>query len=263
MHLVAADRPGSKPQEGNPMKNYCLVVNTVSTCRDLWGMFFGQLEKHYPGNKVYVFTDDGEGIPDSCEVVRYDPRDNFRTQYLRCLKSVKEDFLLNFNEDYILYGDVEKDAINEYVSLLAKDDAISFIRLTRGSNITPSKYKNREDLFFLDNKAEYFYSQTVAIWKKSVLEKIHEMGPDVHIAGKRTKLQFEVEANKVCSRLDIKGLLSYRNEPKRGLVHYDSSIVPYIASALVKGKWNLGEYEKELAPILMEYGIDYKKRGRV
>ncbi|MBI5575404.1 MAG: hypothetical protein HY896_03455 [Deltaproteobacteria bacterium] len=245
------------------MKNFCLAVNTVSTSRDLWKMFFGQLEKHYPGNKVYVFTDEADGMPAGCEVVRYDPRDNFRTQYLKCLKSVKEDFIMNFNEDYILYGDVDRDAVGEYVSLLSKDDSISFIRFTRGSNFTPSRYGNREDLFYLDNRAEYFYSQTVAIWKKPVLEKIHEIGPDLHIAGKRTKLQFEVEANKVCARIDIKGLVSYRKEPKRGLVHYDSSVVPYIASALVKGKWNLGEYEKELGPILAEYGIDYGARGRV
>jgi hypothetical protein len=226
-------------------------------------MFFGQLEKYYPGNKVYVFTDDRKGIPDSYNVIRYDPRDNFRTQYLNCLKTVKEDFLLYLNEDYILYDDVKKDLINEYVSILSKDGTISFIRLTRGDNFTSLKYKDREDLFYLDNKSEFFFSQTAAIWKRAVLEKIHEMGPDLHIAGKRTKLQFEVEANKVCSTLDIKGLVAYNNEPKRGLVHYDSIVFPYIASALVKGKWNLGEYEKELMPILVEYQINYRKRGRI
>ncbi len=245
------------------MDDLCMVVNTVSTSRDLWEMFFGQLEKHYPGNKVYVFTDDGKGIPHGCEVVRYDPRDNFRTQYLKCLGSVKERYLVNWNEDYILYDDVKTDAIEDYVSILSADDAVSFIRLTRGSNFTATIYRDRTDLFYLDNRAEYFYSQTVAIWKKSVLEKIHELGPDLHIAGKRTKRQFEVEANKVCTRLEIKGLVSYNGEPKRGLAHYDSRIVPYIASALVRGKWNLGEYEKELMPLLDRYNIDWNKRGRV
>ena len=119
------------------MDNFCIIVNTVSTCRDLWEMFFGQLEKHYPGNNVYVFTDDGKGIPDSYKVIRYNKKDNFRTQYLHCLKSVKEDFLLYVNEDYILYDDVKTDKMNEYLSILANDDTISFISLTRGNNFTP------------------------------------------------------------------------------------------------------------------------------
>jgi hypothetical protein len=245
------------------MVNFCIVVNTVSKCRDLWEMFFGQLAKHYPGNKVYVFTDDGMGISDSYNVILYNPKDNFRTQYLSCLKSVKEDFLLYLNEDYILYDNVKTDVMNEYISTLSNDSTISFIRLTRGNNFTTLKYANRNDLFYLDNRSENFFSQTTTIWKRAVLEKIHEIGPDLHIAGKRTKLQFEVEANKVCSSLDIKGLIAYNNEPKRGLVHYDSNIFPYIATALVKGKWNFGEYEKELMPILVKYNIDYKKRGCV
>ena len=41
--------------------DFCVVVNTVSHCKDLWGMFFGQLEKHYPNNKIYVFSDVSEG----------------------------------------------------------------------------------------------------------------------------------------------------------------------------------------------------------
>ncbi len=244
------------------MTNFCIIVNTVSTCRDLWDMFFGQMEKHYPNNTIYVFTDDGNGIPNACRVILYNKKDNFRTQYLKCLKSVNEDFVLYLNEDYILYDDVQANIMNEYLSILSQDGAISFIRLTRGANFTAVPYKDRNDLYYLDNKADFFFSQTTTIWKRTALEKIHEMGPDLHIAGKRTKLQFEVEANKVCAALDMQGLVSYHHEPQRGVVHYDSNVFPYIATALVKGKWNLGEYEKELMPLLAAYRIDYKKRGR-
>ena len=118
------------------MTNFCIIVNTVSNCSDLWEMFFSQLEKHYPKNNVYVFTDDGNGIPDTYRVILYNKKDNFRTQYLSCLKSVKEDFLLYLNEDYILYDNVKTEIMNEYISILANDDAISFIRLTRGNNFT-------------------------------------------------------------------------------------------------------------------------------
>jgi hypothetical protein len=61
---------------------------------------------------------------------------------------------------------------------------------------------------------------------------------------------------------NIKGLYYYNNEPKRGGAHYDSEIYPYIATALVKGKWNLSEYKKELGDILESNNIDINQRGK-
>ncbi len=42
--------------------------------------------------------------------------------------------------------------------------------------------------------------------------------------------------------------------------HYDSNIFPYIATTLVKGKWNTKEYP-ELYEILNSYNIDVSIRG--
>ena len=43
--------------------------------------------------------------------------------------------------------------------------------------------------------------------------------------------------------------------------HYNSSIYPYIATAIVKGKWNYSEYKKDLDLIFNEFNIDKEKRG--
>lgn len=42
---------------------------------------------------------------------------------------------------------------------------------------------------------------------------------------------------------------------KRGMSHYDSSIWPYIATAIVKGRWNFSEYPNELKYLFDEYSI--------
>ena len=42
----------------------------------------------------------------------------------------------------------------------------------------------------------------------------------------------------------------YKGENKRGAHHYDSSVYPYIATAIVKGKWNVTEYKNELTNII-------------
>ena len=46
------------------------------------------------------------------------------------------------------------------------------------------------------------------------------------------------------------------------MAHYDSNVYPYIATALVRGKWNLSEYKNELGFILKENNIIFEKRGK-
>lgn len=243
------------------MKNLCIIVNTHSSQKDVWPMFFGQLEKHCPKIKTYIFTDEGTGVPEGYETVIYNKNEMFRTQYLECLKKVSEEFLIYLNEDYVLYDDVNFEKIKEYIQVLENDPEISCIRFTRAGNITDKKLK--EDLFYLSHDKSNFFSQTAGIWRRKILQKIHELGPDTHIASGGDQYgHFEVDANEVCKNLNLKGLIAYNNEPKRlGASHYDSSVFPYVATALVRGRWNLREYTNELFPLLSKYGIDFSKRG--
>ena len=52
-------------------------------------------------------------------------------------------------------------------------------------------------------------------------------------------------------------------EKKRGIYHCDSTIFPYISTAIVKGKWNETEYKNELTEIFNEFNIDKTIRGVV
>jgi len=244
------------------MSNYAIVVNTHSSSIDVLTIFLNQLEKYYPNNKVYILTDNGEDISTKHNIILYDSKDKFRTQYLKSIKQVSEDYILYLNEDYILYDYVNKDKINDYLITLSNNPDISFIRLTRGPNITNNKLT--DDLYLADNKLEYFFSQTASLWKRESLINIHENGPDTHIGiGGSTYGHFEIDANKVCCDLDIKGLVAYNGEKLRGTDHYDSNVFPYIATAIIKGKWNVSEYKNELIPLLNEYNIDVKIRGEV
>jgi hypothetical protein len=65
------------------------------------------------------------------------------------------------------------------------------------------------------------------------------------------------------NRIGMKGMYHYDNEPKRGSNHFDTNVYPYIATALVKGKWIMSEYDEELSPILDKNNIDKNKRGIV
>lgn len=242
------------------MNNFCVIVNTVSSCSDIWEMFFTELDKHFPNQKVYVFSDVEYEILNKYNVILYDKNLDFRTQYLNCLKNVKEDYCINMNDDYVLFDTVNIEKLNELVNILKTDENISFIRVGKGYNNTNLRYKDI-NLFYLDPNISYFYSQTSAIWKTETLLKIHELSPVSSIGRKDNLPQLEIVANKACKLLSLNGLYYYNNERMRGSAHYDSSIFPYIASALVSGRWNLTEYSEELQPLIKKYNINIEKRG--
>jgi hypothetical protein len=56
-------------------------------------------------------------------------------------------------------------------------------------------------------------------------------------------------------------MVSLGNERRRGIYHNDSSVFPYIATAINKGKWNYYEYEKELNILFNIYNINPFERG--
>jgi len=244
------------------IKNFAIVINTHTSSKDVWPMFFGQLEKFFPKQKTYVFVNDGEGLPGYCNVVLYDNSDKFRTQYLKCIKQVEEKFILYLNEDYVLYNHANLEIIENYVSIMDADDILAFNRVGKGYNNTENLYKEHKNLYYLSPGMDHFFSQSATIWRRSVIEKIHELGPDTHIGIEGMVYgHFEVDANKVCKELNLTGLYSFYNENKRGMFHWDSNVFPYIATAIIKGKWNISEYNHELMPLINEYNIDITKRG--
>tara|TARA_R100000008_G_scaffold84861_2_gene73330 strand:+ start:115 stop:849 length:735 start_codon:yes stop_codon:yes gene_type:complete len=242
------------------MKDVCLIINTFSKYSDLWPMFFDSLDVHLPFLKRYVFVDEGEPNDDST-TIHYDKNQQFRTQFLSCIDKVKEQYCIFISEDYIMYNTPRIDLLQKYKNILEEDKELTFIRFAKGIEYGEPNYNNHNDLYVLNNKLPYFYSQTAAIWRTRDLEKIFIHSDELHIANLDYENSFEYKATKVCEKLNIRGLFCYNGEPKRGIYHHDSFVFPYIATALVKGKWNLSEYKKELTPLLKKYQINPEIRG--
>ena len=238
-----------------------IVVNTTSKNSDVWKMFYSQIKKHFPQHaEIYTFSD----VPNNefiGQTFLYDKNLKFRSQFLSCIKKVPEDYCIFISEDYVLYDNVNINKIEFLQNILREDDTISFIKLFKGADFQEPLYKGIENLFELSLSNPYFFSQSATLWRTRDLEKIFENGPDLHIAGEGLNDHFELGAQETCRKLNLKGLYYYNNEPKRGIHHHDCSIFPHVATALVKGKWNLSEYYKELMPLLIEYQINSSERG--
>ena len=239
----------------------CIAVNTTSKNKDLWKMFYGQFKKHFPQRiLIYTFSD----IPSTefiGETFLYDKNLKFRSQFLSCIRKISEDYCIFISEDYVLYEDADIEGIEFLQDVLEEDKGLSFIKLFKGADFKEPQYKNSDNLFELSISNPYFFSQSATLWRTRDLKKIFENGPDLHIGGQGSHDHFELGAQETCRNLNLKGLYYYNNEPKRGIYHYDCSIFPHIATALVKGKWNLSEYYKELMPLLIEHQINSSDRG--
>lgn len=249
------------------MKKASLVINSHSTNTDCLEIFFSQLEKHLAIDafeKIYLFIDSVNeiSVPAYVNCILYDPEKCFTDQMIGCLSQVTEKYLLYSNEDYLFYGNSKPEVLSELIEIIEEGN-LSYTRFVYTDIEKLPPFHNIEEgtLLYISSFASNCYSQTLSLWKTEDLLEIHEKGPKASI-GERGNLEghFEILARDTVKDLNIQGLVVFGDDPKRGLYHYDSSIFPHIASALVKGKWNLSEYP-ELSQILHENNINAETRG--
>jgi len=251
------------------MEDLALIINTVDKNKDVWPIFFSQIEKHIPKDLFktkYVFVNHTEEkLPDDYTPLYFEKDELYRQQFVSCIKDVPEKHCVYISEDYVLYSDVRGDLIRQYQTVLDENPDLSFVRFMKGGivNLNYPPFGSYPHLFQLHHSIPYFYTNQAAVWKTRDLEKIHVQGPNLHIANEDWQNSFEFQATETCRALDIRGVFCYHGEKKRGLYHYDCIVFPHVSTALVKGKWNISEYPEELPPLLEEHQIDVNQRGCV
>lgn len=225
------------------LRNLTVFVNTHSSCADCWPMFFGQLKKHWPTHPPIVIginaCDLGWGPPQS--VVDYRPARTFSSQYLMALCAVNTPYVLPLQDDFLLYGDVDEDAIVRSL----KEMTQSGIQCTRLIRSGPELVYSMQASLWCVGKLKELYAYAVAATPWECEQQVDMIARWDHKEFVRENLKIPSEAE---------------SGPKRGRNHWDSLVFPYVATALVKGKWN-AEYRKELEPLHERYGIDASQRG--
>jgi hypothetical protein len=229
-----------------------LIVDTNSNYSDVWDPCFVRLDKYASKIKKYVFTDTEKDVPKNYTPIIYDNSASYRNQLLSCLKQIKEKYIIYTSEDYILYDFVQLDKIEEISKFLDETD-YSFCKFIKGPEKT---YNLDNNLFMIDKDDPNFFAQQASIWKTRDFQKVFETAPP-----ENTRMQHEPGGSKICQQLGFTGLQYFSNTNKRGLHHYDSEIYPCVATAVVKGLWNISEYPVEVSDIMSEFKIDPSKRG--
>jgi len=240
------------------MENIAFITYTNQKCADIWKPYFDSLDIFAKDVKSYVFNDLFSDKYLNHKFLIYEEDSNYCDQFCKLLEQVEEEYVIYMQEDFILYDYINKQKIQEFKQILSNSD-LSFVRLIKCGVVTDIEYNT--NLFYITKPNSFHmsinsFSMQPTLWKKQDLIKLYQ-NVKSHKFGECWAFIQNMNL------LKINGLYCYFNEPKRGSNHHDSSVFPYIATAIVKGKWNYSEYTNEINDILDKYKIDKRKRGFV
>jgi hypothetical protein len=227
------------------------IAYTNSNCYDLWDVFQKQIKKHTT-LPLYMITDKEVDNLNLSNQFFYKNNDSYYQVWIDALNKFNSEYFIYLQEDFFLYDDVNINKLNEYVDFLKNNLDYSFVRLIKSGDLGQTKLT--DTLYEIESTNPFIFAMQATIWRTSDYNKLMKEVKD--------SKWFENDNYKhVMREIDMKGVYHYDGEPKRGINHYDTNVYPYVATALVKGKWNINEYPLELGGILLNGNIDKNIRG--
>lgn len=234
-----------------------VIFYSHSDYSDVWKPLFAQSDKYLKGYKKYLFTDQNtEDFDTDWNVIKYDDSLPYQKRVLQCLDKVEEDVFIFHHEDMFLYDSPDTELLTELISLVEEEE-IDILKLARASyNELFPLVKNTSHEHVYENPYNLKFAIQPSICNKEKLKLIYKRTYGDNI------WEFEKNSSMICSYFNIKtGMFWEDKDKKRGQFHWDSSVYPYFATAVVKGKWSVTEYKDLLLDVLKESGINVEHRG--
>lgn len=230
------------------MSNFSFLIHSHSECVDVLELCLKQLYKYFPDNKKYILLNKEIDIKTIQEqdknisILYYNESDIYTKRFVNTIDKIDETNLLFIHEDMILYDRPNYEELDRLVMVIDKKN-IDFIKLIASTGITDEEIEPR-----IRKQNEYTFAIQPTIWKKNSLKKLM-------LSFEETIYGLEISCQDFCREV-LKGYTYFSgDEIKRGQAHFDSTIFPYTATAIVRGKWNYLEYNKELTSIFSEYNV--------
>jgi hypothetical protein len=225
-----------------------LIIYTHTDYSDVWVLLFNQIKKYLNVFEIFMFVNDiHPDIPSDFTIITYDDTKVYTERLKECLNKLDRDIILFMHEDMIPLNTPNLTYINQYIDYIYKNmvDSVKLIYVTGTDTVSTI------DTTLITNEYSKFSIQPTLIKVNTFLTLLDSVKP-LNI--------WDFEAVIRTNGRDY--MCKIGGEVKRGLYHCDSIVFPYIATAIVKGKWNFSEYNKELTELFTEYNI-IEKRGRV
>ncbi len=235
----------------------CHLTFSHADCSDVWKLYFPQMSTHFSvGMDHFIAVNQiHPELPESVKPLIYDARETYPQRLLACLGALEGyEFVFFDHEDMFLYSAPDYQKLARYYDFM-RSGRFDHIRLIKGGECQYEPVPACPTLYSLSLKSKWTFSIQPSFWRRKVLMDVLKANLNVNI------WELEVFSQKIVKKMELKAAFSYRSGKRRGLHHFDNDIYPYVATAIGKGKWNLGEYGVELEPLLERYQIDPTLRG--
>jgi hypothetical protein len=206
------------------------------------------LEKPLPKN---------HDLPLGLKLALYDEALPYTGRLLQVLAQLTEEYVLFTHEDMPITQTPATSAIFDALRILKARPSNACVRLIRvGRSHLPGFLLKLFKWNFtrIPRWSKWQFSIQPTLWKR---EKLMAM---LRSTGDQNIWDLEVHGQSSFRNLGLRGYQPATTGRKRGKHHGDSLIYPYVATAIVKGKWNISEYP-ELRQLTAAYDIDSQERG--
>jgi len=215
-----------------------IIVYTHTDMKDVWPLFFGQLKKYIGGTKIYVAVNQTDAELSDYVQVTYDDSNQYTQRWEEILEQIEEETFIFLHEDMILFDEINFQLLEKYIEYVKNNSVKSIKLILVGDHFNESSV----DETLVTNSFAKFSIQPTIIQKKTFQQLVKNSYPMNIWKFEESIISFEGDF-----------MVRLGNEIKRGLYHYDSLVFPYIATAIVKGKWNMLEYSKEINTLFETY----------
>jgi hypothetical protein len=221
-----------------------ILVYTHTDVDWVWPFWFKQTDKYLADYDKIMFVNDPYAVErDDYQVIPYFDDNTYTKRFVECLDKLHpEEIVILHHEDMFLYDTPNHRLISE-LSELVKEDKAHFIKLIRLGEIRRTAL--HESLS--ENPLNLMFAIQPTICKVKNLRTVYAETPG------DTIWQFEANSSDIMIENEFSSYYTFtEGEKLRGMAHYDSTVYPYVATAVVKGEWNTAEYPDELDRLFKE-----------
>lgn len=197
-------------------------------------------------------------FPSNFSVLTYDESLSYTDRLKSVIERIPDEFLFFTHEDMPLTGTPVTNSILEALDLLRKDSQIAvvrFIRVGKGLRLRLVRPTRLPYFHKIPGYSKWQFSVQPALWRKDKLLELLSLTPS------RSVWSFEVDGQRVFKSLGLKGYQPISSGSRRGRHHFESVLYPYIATAIVKGKWNSLEYPELRELIRKQSDLPFPERA--
>jgi len=236
------------------LKNISLLTYSHNSFNDVLNIYFNQLKKYFSQLQGYLVSNaENKEKPSNFNMIFYNDSLPYYKHMIDALSIIPEKYIIYMQDDYFFIDEPNFKLLDDCLKKIIYDN-LDFIRLIRSGN----DMVHENNIFHeISCDSESLFSMQATLWRKKTLMKIFTDAYENH---KNDNIwESESRLNAISQKNKLNGVFVYKNEKKRGLNHWDSKIFPYIATAIIKGKWNFVEYKKELLTILISNNISLNR----